>query len=387
MNRLSDFNFVILHLTSPFLPWSIYMRSDQDPPWPAFDERPSKRFDLIPFDQITCSSAPAYLVKGLLPRVGLAVMWGPPKCGKSFLAFDLMMHIALGWSYRDRRVQQGAVIYCALEGAEGFKARVEAFRTAKMAETATGVPFFLSPTPLNLVADHQALEASIRAAPVAPAVIVIDTVNRSLAGSESDDRDMGAYIKAADALKAAFGCLVLVVHHSGVDTSRPRGHTSLAGAVDAQIGVKKDGETVVATLQYCKDGPEGESVASRLTSVEIGLDDEGDPITSCIVEPVEHVPAAAKEKKGPKLPDRVRLGLDVLVDTIITLGEALPSAYQIPGNPRAVKAAAWRDALFSRGVLDRDAKNPREDFARIKRALLAKRLAGERDGLVWAVAS
>ena len=86
---------------------------------------------------------------------------------------------------------------------------------------------------------------------------------------------MGAYIKAADYLRDAFGCLVLLVHHCGVDASRPR----------------------------------------------------------------------------------------------------------------AVKVATWREALFSRGVLDREAKNPREDFARIKRALLARHLAGERDGLVWAVTS
>ena len=27
-----------------------------------------------------------------IPRVGLVVVWGPPKCGKSFWAFDLAMH-------------------------------------------------------------------------------------------------------------------------------------------------------------------------------------------------------------------------------------------------------------------------------------------------------
>ena len=53
------------------------------------------------------------------------------------------------------------------------------------------MPFFLSPTPLGLIADHQALAGSIRAelGTLAPACIVIDTVNRSLTGSESDDRD------------------------------------------------------------------------------------------------------------------------------------------------------------------------------------------------------
>src|SRR5829696_9291886 len=66
-----------------------------------------------------------YLVKGVLPRVGLCVAWGPPKCGKSFWFFDLLLHVALGWRYRDKLVQQGVVIYCAFEGAEGFKARAE----------------------------------------------------------------------------------------------------------------------------------------------------------------------------------------------------------------------------------------------------------------------
>ena len=69
-----------------------------------------------------------YLVKGLIPSNGLVVVWGPPKCGKSFWAADLGMHIALGWDYRGRKVQQAPVVYIALEGRHGFPARVEAFR-------------------------------------------------------------------------------------------------------------------------------------------------------------------------------------------------------------------------------------------------------------------
>ena len=59
-----------------------------------------------------------------------------------FWTFDLVLHIALGWPYRGRRVNGGPVVYLAFEGAEGFKARAEAFRrTHKI----TGkVPFFLS---------------------------------------------------------------------------------------------------------------------------------------------------------------------------------------------------------------------------------------------------
>jgi hypothetical protein len=55
-------------------------------PWPnGPDARAQNRFELIPFDRIAFDTTPAYLVKGLIPRVGLCVFWGPPKCGKSFL--------------------------------------------------------------------------------------------------------------------------------------------------------------------------------------------------------------------------------------------------------------------------------------------------------------
>ena len=65
----------------------------------------NSRFQLKPFDEITLATAPNYLVKGVIPRIGLAVVWGPPKCGKSFWTLDLAMHIALGREYRDHRVQ------------------------------------------------------------------------------------------------------------------------------------------------------------------------------------------------------------------------------------------------------------------------------------------
>jgi hypothetical protein len=42
------------------------------------------RIKLIPFDKIKLGTEPRYLVKGIIPRESLAVVWGPPKCGKSF---------------------------------------------------------------------------------------------------------------------------------------------------------------------------------------------------------------------------------------------------------------------------------------------------------------
>ena len=71
---------------------------------------------------------PAYLVDELIPSQGLVLIWGKQKTFKSFWLLDLMLHIAMGWPYRDRAVRQGPVVYCAFEGGHGYKGRIEAQR-------------------------------------------------------------------------------------------------------------------------------------------------------------------------------------------------------------------------------------------------------------------
>lgn len=270
------------------------------------EEIPDKeeRFKLIPFAELKLNKTPAYLVKDMIPRIGITIVWGPPKCGKSFLIFDLMMHVALGWMFRGLRVRQGPVVYCALEGKAGFMNRAEAFRRKKL-NGHDEPPFKLMAMPLALVEDHPALIASIRNQCPHPIAVVIDTLNRSITGSESSDEDMGKYIKAADAVKEAFQCAVIIIHHCGYEGTRPRGHSSLMGALDAQIAISRDAQNnVVALVEYMKDGkdgPDGLKLISHLDVVDLGEDDEGDQITSCVVTPVLpsalQVSAAVEERK------------------------------------------------------------------------------------------
>ena len=92
---------------------------------------------------------------------------------------------------------------------------------------------------------------------VLPGIVVLDTLNRSIVGSENDPADMGSYVRAADMIREAFNCVVIIIHHCGVEGSRPRGHTSLTGAADAQLAVKRDpAGNVVTTVEFMKDGPE-----------------------------------------------------------------------------------------------------------------------------------
>jgi hypothetical protein len=263
----------------------------------AKNQEPPPRIQLVPFNQIKLGTERRYLVKGLIPCVGITIVWGPPKCGKSFVVFDIAMHAALGWFYRGRRLQQGPVVYCAFEGAKGFEGRSEAYRQKYKLE-GQEIPFYLEPLKLNLVRDHKALIATIRRdlGQSSPVLVVLDTLNRSLQGSESKDEDMTAYFEAADAIREAFECAVIIIHHCGVDGSRPRGHTSLTGGCEAQIAISRDGaKNIIAAVEYMKDGEDGATIISRLENMPVGLDEDGAPITSCVVVPAEKTETPANE--------------------------------------------------------------------------------------------
>ncbi len=343
----------------------------------AGGEPVSKRFALQRFATITLDSTSSYLVKGLIPRSGLTVIWGPPKCGKSFWAFDLTMHIAMSKPYRGRCVQQGSVVYLALEGGLGFCRRIEAFRRQ---HGAVDPPFYLATRPTDLIRDRAALIEDIKAYNEFPSVVCVDTLNRSLAGSESKDEDMAAYIRAADAIREAFDCAVLIVHHCGIDGSRPRGHTSLSGAADAQISVTRDAaHNIVARLEWMKDGPEDAVVVSRLEVVELGVDDDGETISSCVIVPAETVPT------GPNIAVRgaAKIALEALYEAIIECGEVVQNGH-IPPQTRTVPVVRWQQYCEAKMIAQTD--NPdskRRAFVRASEKLQALRIIGVWNDQIW----
>lgn len=344
----------------------------------------ASRVQLIPFDQIQLSGVRRHLVKGLIPRVGLTIVWGPPKSGKSFWMFDTAMHVALGWPYRGRRVHRGAVVYCAFEGQSGLEARVAAFRQRFLADDHEPIPFFLEPVTLDLVADHVELIAVIRRQlTIPPVLVVLDTLNRSLRGSESSDEDMSAYVRAADAIREAFDCAVAIVHHCGIDGSRPRGHTSLTGAADAQIAVKRDAaDNISVTVELAKDGPQGDVLMSRLEVEEVGVDEDGETITSCVIVPAEGDPVEG----ATKVRGAAKIALDLLRRAMDEQGQPAPGGSQYPPGSRTIPLSAWR-AYCDAGTIAESEKpdSRRRAFVRACKDLQTRSLIGVWADLVWLV--
>jgi hypothetical protein len=192
---------------------------------------------------------------------------------------------------------------------------------------------------------------------------------------------MTAYVRAADLIRDKFNCVVIIIHHCGIDGDRPRGHTSLTAAADAQISVRRDSaNNVVAEVEYMKDGPEGDQIVSALDSLTVGWTDEGEEITSCIIRPIDGPPVNGK--KARKLSDDQRLALDALTECVLRAGKNTPAILNLP-NVKAVLIDDWREEMFRRNVLSKTDANPRAHFKRLRNSLSARGEIGLHNELVW----
>jgi len=192
---------------------------------------PQRLFPMVKVNDLVADDVEdEYLIDELLPRTGLAVIWGPPKSGKSFWTIDVAMHVALGWQYRDRFVEQGSVVYLALEGQRGMRKRVLAFLKHHFVDKPVPViPFHLILVPVKVTSHAKTLieEMRFELGDDVPKLIVIDTLARAIVGDETGAKDMGAFIQAADNVRLAFNCCVLVVHHSGWAGDHSHGSSAL----------------------------------------------------------------------------------------------------------------------------------------------------------------
>ncbi len=91
--------------------------------------KPEPRYKLLNRDDLAALPDLTWRVRGVLPGVGLAGLYGPSASGKSFLAFDLGTAIADGEPWFGCRTEVAPVVYAALEGEAGFKLRAKAWET------------------------------------------------------------------------------------------------------------------------------------------------------------------------------------------------------------------------------------------------------------------
>lgn len=303
-------DFVILP-TAP-LAASLPQMADNDPmihqlkPPAAF----AKRYQLLTGDDLCKLPTFEWRIKGVLPAYGLAVMFGPSGSGKSFLVLDMLQSLALGHDWFGHKVKHCSLTYVALEGETGVANRIKAY-LSRHGSTPVDIRYVTQPFNLLDSDDINALATAILAAGTGD-VVVLDTLSRATPGSdENDSKDMGKIVSAAKVLQDLVGGLVLLIHHTGkVQSNGMRGHSSLHAALDCAIEVKRKGDQREWIVAKSKDGEDGATHSFKLEVVSLGIDSDGDPITSCVI--VENQSMQAIGKKSPTLGKNQAIALKAL---------------------------------------------------------------------------
>lgn len=339
---------------------------------------------LIPLDDIEPVTEHSDLVKGWLGQGAFSLVIGASNVGKTFLALDLGLHVAADRDWHGARVSaSGCVVYVAGEGGAGIRNRIEAARRNDPSLTGdASARFFLLPLALDLCAplDAGALIAALAFLTVPPNLIVIDTLARSLgAGDENSGQSMGAFIASVDHIREATGAHVMVIHHVGKDGARgARGHSSLRGAADTEIELTRDGLTITAEAKKQRDMEGGKAFHYALRSVHLGEDQDGDPVTSCIVQSTDPPATRAAAVTGQAL-----IALQAFGDALAQHG-AIRRGVDFPTNRQCVSLEHWREACDRHSLTDGTSGSAaRTAFGRAWKTLQEKQIVRVLDGFAW----
>lgn len=246
-----------------------------------------QRFRLLSGDDILNIPPPSWLLGHLLQQDSLAVLYGAPGTGKSFVGLDMALFLAAeAADWHGLAIQGGPVVYVAAEGVAGIGIRCRAWCQHHCRDlppdfylVAEAPDFYDGTTDLEAVQEAIAAKLGDRQ----PVLIVIDTLARVMpGGEENSNRDMGLVISRCDALRRRFGCTIVLVHHTTkADAERERGATALRGAADTMLLVLADAGVISLTVDKQKNAASTNSMNFELHSVELEGIDGG----SCVLMP------------------------------------------------------------------------------------------------------
>lgn len=340
-----------------------------------------------------------WLVKHFLPANGVGIVAGPSTVGKSFVVLYFCLRIAQGKSVLNHRSRKAGVLYVAAEGQNGMRKRIKALRDKFDVRTPAFQFVGVAPDLMDaedmdaLIASAQEAAADMRAeAGVDLGLIIIDTTAASMpGGNENAGEDMSKALANAQRLSAATGGLVLLIGHTGKNEELGvRGWSGQIGNSDAIIYLTKDKDDPALRLgvvHKLKDGESGERFSYRLRTINMGVDGDGDAITSAYpVFEESTAPAEAAKAPAPRVSDDQKLILRAL-DHMLDDGACVPAPALagVRAGTRAVRRTDLRTWAVRIGYAE-DTENADTARRKFNRQLAKLSVAGRLridDDLVW----
>lgn len=242
--------------------------------------------------EIIARPAPRFVVHGLLQFDSESWVIGPPGSKKSFVVLDMAARVARGEPWQGRRTNPADVVLVVAEGAGGIGKRLAAWEKVNGSLAGQGVRILPRPVQAGdpaawgvLVAACARLAASARQRQRG-LVVVLDTQARVTVGlKENDATDMGVFVGAVSAIRAATSGCVISVHHTGRAGGDARGSSAIDGAQTTELKVSPGKTDLSAKLsvEKQKDIEEIDDIRLGFQIVDIGVDDDGERLTSLVL--------------------------------------------------------------------------------------------------------
>jgi hypothetical protein len=251
-----------------------------------------------------------WALENVFQKRSVNAIYGWSAVGKSFVALDLMMAIAEGREWFGHETEQMHVTYLALEGGDGMRNRLEAYRLSR------GIGYQL-PTNFDIyrghfnICDPEHVSAMIyqrQRDHMVGGMFVIDTFAKAIIGAdENSSKEMGPAVQQAQLISEQLQACVVLVHHS----TKPDKDTGIAGGlrgsgaiqagIDGVLQVAKrytedeSGNrhvTRVLVMDKVKEGQDAEEHPFELNVVKIGerVRKSGEivDVTSCTIKDLAH---------------------------------------------------------------------------------------------------
>jgi hypothetical protein len=251
-----------------------------------------------------------WLVKDWIPEGGTGILYGKWAAGKSFIGFDLALHLAYGmqdWHGSTLPENPSHVLVIAREGHQGFVNRVDAFKAHHgLVDDDEHITFMRGSVSFMRDEDFAALVDAIKADATPYRLVIVDTVARVLPGVDMNEQQtVTTFMERIGILGAITGAATIGVHHQN-KSGGMMGSAFFEANSDFVFEVSRDGEEgpltsgeIVCTKM--KDAEDGWKRSVSYTKIALGI--TGEDASSLVVERIASL-SEVKKSTGMGWPEK-----------------------------------------------------------------------------------
>lgn len=264
---------------------------------------PAGRFTFETVSDLRRLPETSWLVHGWVPEGATGIFYGKWAAGKSFIGFDLGLHLAYGakqWHGADLPAEPCYILVIAREGHSGFVKRIDAFKKHHgITDDTDRVIFMRASVSFMRDDDFNGLVAAIQALGIKFKLVLVDTVARVLPGVDMNEQQtITMFMERISVLGAITDAATVGVHHQNKNGGM-MGSTFFEANADFVFEISRTGDEegpLTAGEILCtkmKDGEDRWKRSVRYKKIDLSIVPEGP--SSLVVEAIH--------EGGPKASD------------------------------------------------------------------------------------